>query len=271
MLTFPLLLSTGWLLVGPSIHTDAPPANPAAIEIAHLRIVAVDGEYQAWAENLLAGPVEVRLTANGPPPAWSQPALPARASVPAGGRVLLAHLRATGGTGKLALHLDGAPGSSNARPQDVTYLLPLVASNPRVDQGFEGDFSHQDDENRYALDFATPVGTPVVAARGGIVMQVEGHFHGHGLDYVHDAGRANFIRILHDDGSMALYAHLAEAGVQVQVGQRVATGQRIGLSGNTGYSTAPHLHFAVQVNRSMQLYAIPFRLAEPAASPNPSR
>jgi murein DD-endopeptidase MepM/ murein hydrolase activator NlpD len=68
---------------------------------------------------------------------------------------------------------------------------------------------------------------------------------------------------LHTDGSMALYAHLAENGALVHPGQHVETGQRIGLSGNTGYSTAPHLHFAVQVNRSMQLTSIPFRLAKP--------
>jgi len=107
-----------------------------------------------------------------------------------------------------------------------------------------------------------PVGTPVLAAREGVVMQVQVQFHGHGLDYAHDAGRANFIRILHADGSMALYAHLAENGALVHQGQHVETGQRIGLSGNTGYSTAPHLHFAVQVNRSMQLTSIPFRLAK---------
>ena len=53
---------------------------------------------------------------------------------------------------------------------------------------------------------------------------------------------------------------LAEAGAQVRPGQRVQAGERIGLSGNTGYSTAPHLHFAVQVNRGMQLEAIPFRM-----------
>ncbi|WP_259304498.1 M23 family metallopeptidase [Thermomonas sp. S9] len=104
----------------------------------------------------------------------------------------------------------------------------------------------------------------MLAARGGVVMQVQDGFSGHGLDPHRDASRANLIRILHDDGSMGLYAHLANGGARVRVGQRVEAGQRIGLSGNTGYSTAPHLHFAVQVNRGMQLLSIPFRLAGPA-------
>ena len=127
-------------------------------------------------------------------------------------------------------------------------------------KGFEGEFSHQDAENRYALDFATEVGTPVLAARAGVVMQVQDGYRGHGLDRARDGGRANSIRILHDDGSMALYAHLADGGTLVRVGEAVAAGQRLGLSGNTGYSTAPHLHFAVQVNRGMQLQSIRFRM-----------
>ena len=59
---------------------------------------------------------------------------------------------------------------------------------------------------------------------------------------------------------MALYAHLKPEGVQVRVGQQVRQGQPIALSGNTGYSTAPHLHFVVQANRGMRLEAIPFRM-----------
>ena len=50
---------------------------------------------------------------------------------------------------------------------------------------------------------------------------------------------------------MALYAHLQESGVLVRPGQHVRAGQQIGLSGNTGFTTGPHLHFAVQVNRGM--------------------
>ena len=94
-------------------------------------------------------------------------------------------------------------------------------------------------------------------------MQVEAGFRASGLASGDARGRANFIRLLHDDGSMAVYAHLQPEGVQVRTGQRVRLGQRIGLSGNTGFSTAPHLHFVLQVNRGMRLQSIPFRMFGP--------
>lgn len=233
---------------------------PAAI--ATLRVEAVDGGYLAWADNRLPGPIEVRLESTDGPLEGSQPALPARASVPALGSVVVARLPMTRhGAGLARLRLLGTPGSSNARPQEALYLLPVAQGTARLEQGFEGSFSHQGPENRYALDFAVPEGTPVLAARAGRVLQVEDGFDGHGLNYARDGGRANFIRILHADGSMALYAHLQAHGARVRPGQQVEAGQAIGLSGNTGYSTAPHLHFVVQVNRSLQLLSIPFRLA----------
>lgn len=239
-----------------------PPADTTDRDaVARLRIVPGDGDYLAYADNLLPGPVEVRLDVAGGPRPDAQPALPARAGIPAGSSVLLTRLHPPpGDTGWLRLRLKGVPGSSNARPRDFDYLLPLAQAQPRIDQGFDGAFSHADDENRYALDFATPIGTPIHAARGGIVLQVETGYRAHGLDYARDASRANFIRILHDDGSMALYGHLAPQGADVIAGERVEAGQRIGRSGDTGYSTAPHLHFVVQVNRGGQLVSIPFRM-----------
>ena len=91
-------------------------------------------------------------------------------------------------------------------------------------------------------------------------MQVESDFSKAGLTKETYGGRANFVRILHDDGTMALYAHLATNGALVRVGQQVRAGQRIGLSGTTGFTTGPHLHFVVQVNRGMRLVSIPFRM-----------
>jgi len=57
-----------------------------------------------------------------------------------------------------------------------------------------------------------------------------------------------------------VYAHLKENGVYVRVGQRVGVGQQIAISGNTGFTSGPHLHFCVQVNRGMRLVSVPFRM-----------
>lgn len=258
----PLLLATCLLLcVAPTAPARDPPPTTARDAVARLRIVAVDGGFLAYADNLLPGPVEVRLdVASGPRP-QGDPALPARAGIAAGASVLLTRLqRPPGNEGWLQLRLRGVPGSSNAKPRDMLYLVPLQLANARIDQGFDGAYSHNDDENRDALDFAAPIGTPVLAARSGIVLQVETGFREQGTDAARDASRANYIRILHDDGSMALYGHLAPNGAMVVVGQQVEAGERIGRSGNTGYSTAPHLHFVVQVNRGGQLVSIPFRM-----------
>ena len=235
-------------------------AEPGAM--VRLRVERDGGHYLAWADNALYGPIEVMLRFGRSDNVAGLPALPARATVPALGRVLVSrlHMVDPGRGGQFELALEGIPGNPSARPQDVEYLVPLQQADVRIDQGYGGSFSHADAQNRYALDFAAKEGTPVVAARGGVVMQVDSDFDKASLNREKAGGRANFVRIVHDDGTMALYAHLRLDGVMVREGQRVRAGQLIGHSGNTGYTTGPHLHFAVQLNRGMKLESIPFRL-----------
>ena len=239
-------------------------AEPGAI--ARLRIENDNGRYLAWADNRLSGPIEVMLHFSRSENVTGSPALPARATVAAGGSSLVAVLSAADPSrgGDFELRMDSLPGDPSARPRDVEYLLPLRQSRFRIDQGYGGSFSHQDPQNRFAVDFAAETGTPVLAAREGVVMQVESDFDRAGLNLEKYGGRANFVRILHDDGAMSLYAHLKTEGALVRVGQRVRAGQQIGLSGNTGFTTGPHLHFAVQVNRGMRLESLPFKMTGPA-------
>lgn len=246
----------------PAVKAGSLQVIPIAAEpraVARLRLETDAGRYLAFADNQLAGPIEVLLQARGS--VISDPPLPARATVPARGTTLVAVLDGSRG-GELLM--DSLPGDPAARPRDVEYLLPLQQRQFRIDQGFGGGFSHNDPANRYAVDFAADIGTPVLAAREGVVMQVESDFEKAGLNLEKYGGRANFVRILHDDGTMALYAHLRSEGALVRVGQRVRKGQQIGLSGNTGFTTGPHLHFVVQVNRGMKLESLPFRMAGPA-------
>ncbi|MDQ3287673.1 MAG: M23 family metallopeptidase [Pseudomonadota bacterium] len=247
-------------------RVEVMPFRAEAGAIAALRIENDDGRYLAWADNRLSGPIEVMLHFSRSDNVVATPALPARATVAAGGSSLVAVLSAAepGRGGDFELRMDSLPGNPSARPQDVEYLLPLKQPSFRIDQGYGGQFSHEDEQNRYAIDLAADVGTPVLAAREGTVMQVESNFDRAGLSLEKFGGRANFVRILHEDGAMSLYAHLKADGALVRVGQRVRAGQQIGLSGNTGFTTGPHLHFAVQVNRGMRLESLPFKMVGPA-------
>ncbi|WP_386262707.1 M23 family metallopeptidase, partial [Xanthomonas translucens] len=245
--------------------TPAPQPQPAVAELplAQLRVVGQLPRQQAWADNRVDGPVQVQLRSRRADNLTAVPALPLRALLPARGSALLSRLYPGDPRhpSPFELILEAVPGDPGAKPQDALYRLPFDVAPVRVDQGVGGRFSHHDAQNYYALDFALAEGTPVLAARAGTVMQVQAGFAAAGLDRERFGGRANFVRILHADGSMALYAHLAPQGMAVRAGQRVAAGQRLALSGNTGLSSAPHLHFAVQVNRGMRLDAIPFRMA----------
>lgn len=124
------------------------------------------------------------------------------------------------------------------------YQLPYASHQSfRIVQGFNGGFSHRG-ASRYAVDFAMPVGTPVHAAREGVVIDSESR-HWRGGSSRRYAKYANYIIVLHDDGTTGEYYHLRQNGVLVKRGQRVSKGQHIGYSGNTGFSSLPHLHFAV--------------------------
>lgn len=127
---------------------------------------------------------------------------------------------------------------------DHLYALPYASGRSyRVLQGYSSRFSHTGLE-AYAIDFDMPEGTPVHAARSGVVARVEeSHSEGCWRD---GCGRyANYIVVLHNDGTTGEYYHLQQQGALVKVGDSVARGQKIGLSGNTGHTTMPHLHFAV--------------------------
>lgn len=114
-----------------------------------------------------------------------------------------------------------------------------------ISQAPNGPLStHNSKGNENAVDFTMPENTPIVAARDGIVIDTEGRNEIGGKDPAL-LKQANHIRILHEDETIATYAHLSPNGIKVKVGQKVTAGMLIGLSGSTGYSSGPHLHFAV--------------------------
>lgn len=108
-------------------------------------------------------------------------------------------------------------------------------------QGYFSSYTHK---HRAALDFKMKKGTKICAARGGIVLRLkeDGKNGGGNIKYRPDG---NYIIIQHEDSSRTGYWHLKYNSVFVHVGDTVQQGQVIALSGKTGYSYFPHLHFIV--------------------------
>lgn len=123
------------------------------------------------------------------------------------------------------------------------YLLPWPEGITRVcTQGNRAIISHRDPGELYAFDFAMPIGSPISAAREGVVISADDEHDGNGLEKP-----ANYIIIRHSDSSFAMYAHIRQFGSRVKKGEYVRQGQIIAESGNVGFSTSPHLHFHVYV------------------------
>ena len=255
-------MNAGRCLLLALVASGVLPAHAQPGAPVRLDVVRQGQEWVAYADNRLAGPVEVELSATAMLGMRTDEALPLRRVLPARQRVPL--LRMTAGTAGAshALQLDATPGATGQVARDAVYSLPVDEARFELGQGFHGGFSHGDEANRYAIDLIVAEGTPVLAARDGVVMQAISGFKEGGSD-PSLADRANQVRVLHEDGSMALYAHLQEGQVFVRAGEAVTLGQVIGRAGSTGYSTGPHLHFAVQVNGGMRLVSIPFRMIGP--------
>ena len=123
---------------------------------------------------------------------------------------------------------------------NYTYDLPFRKGKAIwIHQGYNGKFSHQ---NENSLDFIMPEGTEILASREGLIIDVVKN-NNQGCPTRNCAPYGNYISILHSDGTIAQYYHLQQNGAQVKVGDSITKGQLIALSGNTGWSSGPHLHF----------------------------
>jgi murein DD-endopeptidase MepM/ murein hydrolase activator NlpD len=135
---------------------------------------------------------------------------------------------------------------SNCAKHDDSYIYQLPyapGSKFKVTQGYNGSFSHKG-SNQYAIDWQMPEGTPVYAARGGVVVKIKDDSSTGGSSMKFDPYN-NYVLIRHDDGTLGHYCHLQKGGVCVKPGDRVEVGQQIAHSGNTGFSSGAHLHFSV--------------------------
>lgn len=238
-------------LSGPSFLLLAAVAGPAAALECREESVCVTTIESAdrvafEARNLKHFPVTLTLSIR---PQTATPAVPrvvTQTLRPLQSREVLELPHEGGGTrGNIEVDFAWTVGDLHAEHDDEhLYALPYAPGAAyRVLQGYSSRFSHRGLE-AFAVDFDMPEGSPVHAARGGVVARVV-ESHERGCWYAGCDKHANYIVILHSDGTTGEYYHLERDGALVTVGEQVRRGQLIGLSGNTGHSTRPHLHFAV--------------------------
>jgi murein DD-endopeptidase MepM/ murein hydrolase activator NlpD len=127
---------------------------------------------------------------------------------------------------------------------DTSFVYRLPYEENKTHLLVQGYFSHYTHKHRAALDFKLKKGSKITAVRDGVVLRTkaDGKRGGGNVKYRPDG---NYIVIQHDDHTRSGYWHLRHNAVFVKVGDTVKQGQVIGLSGKTGYSYFPHLHFIV--------------------------
>lgn len=106
-------------------------------------------------------------------------------------------------------------------------------------------------EKRYAYDFLMPEGTEILAARAGVVVELREHWPGDNRI----GGHENMVSLQHDDETIAVYIHLQQDGVDVELGDTVTKGGHLGWSGKSGDTNGvAHLHFQVCLKPGMCSY-----------------
>jgi murein DD-endopeptidase MepM/ murein hydrolase activator NlpD len=229
---------------------------------------------QLYVINRNLAPVEVNLSFTETANIRAATLPPARLVVPAAGEIKAAQLlpEDAGRPLRYSYRLRWQLGDPAAAPDTrYAYAPPVPGSGAfTIAQAFNGHYSHNTPGSRYAIDIGMPIGSAVRAARGGVVVSVQDSY-GAGGNAVAYRGQTNSIYVLHDDGTFAIYAHLRQHSALVRPGQRVSGGQIVAQSGNSGYSTGPHLHFAVLRNAGLHWESLPFALATPAGTVVPAR
>jgi murein DD-endopeptidase MepM/ murein hydrolase activator NlpD len=168
------------------------------------------------------------------------------------------------GTGKATLRYIwtvalGSPGAVHQPPRP--YRAPFaIGSTYPISQAYPTRITHTTPDSQYAVDIALPDGTPVYSAREGTVINVRHDSFNTGTSPVM-LDQANVVEILHGDGTIAIYAHLHWDSIRVRIGERVTRGQYIADSGNTGFTSGPHLHFAVIRNTGSEDVSVPVQFA----------
>ena len=260
------------------VFTDKPPSNTEEISNIETEQIQISSkpsklsirqrgsqsEPMLYIVNEYFGPVEVQISLTQALNVESFPPLPKSFVVRGPSEIRAVSLRPKSKGERWGYRTEiramlGDPNGKHTPSQPYRVPFETGKSFP-ISQGFNGSYTHNTPSSQYAVDIAMPEGTDIYAARNGRVMEVSNDFFSGGAQEKY-MDKANLIRILHDDGSMAVYGHLRLESARVTPGAKVKRGQRIGISGNTGFSSGPHLHFVVQLNSGDEMRSVPFEFA----------
>ncbi|MFZ6753853.1 M23 family metallopeptidase [Undibacterium sp. Dicai25W] len=241
-----------------------PQISGAETPLINVETVKVANADTVIAKNLSQIPITVTLTLTSANNIVSSTSWPITRLIPAGETLELVKVSAADTQQVYSFYFkyEYLIGQPNAQAKtSAIYMLPFRSDRIfQVSQASDGPiFSHHDFASKYAIDILMPIGTTVVAARDGIVIENVNQFPDNGKAEPEYKDKANYIRILHDDGTWSLYLHLQRFSSQVAVGQKVTAGTAIASSGNSGFSTEPHLHFALQKNEDGSIVSFPIQ------------
>ena len=249
-----------WIVVGLN-EAAAQDPYPITIEAAKEQ-----GGATLWARNDGPAPVSVVLRLTTAENVRSEAVLPLFAVVPPFGRERLTRIGQLDRTKgwRYGYAWSYRPGSYLAQHDaKALYRVPWLDGRTfRIGQAPGGRITtHTTAASREAVDITMPEGTPIVAAREGVVIRVAQGFSEGGKDEGLRS-KANVVQVLHADGTIGEYVHFMNQGVAVRMGERVAAGKLLGYAGSTGFSSGPHLHFAVvrvvREGSSLDYLSVPF-------------
>jgi murein DD-endopeptidase MepM/ murein hydrolase activator NlpD len=238
-----ILLVTLILCLAPSLPEGAPSGTDRTVRVHQVKVGNEDflcaSNDDPYAPQHVQVEVQERVNLEflGPQPI--------RAVLPPQGTVTLGRLKVVDPMASVRFRFSSTFrfGDPEAVPdKDFAYLFPYGHGVKHgLVQGYMGNATHR---SCYCLDFDLSEGSPIHAAREGLVLKVKQDSSVGGPSPAFRE-RNNEIWILHSDGTLAQYGHLQKNGARVGSGQKVTAGQMIGLSGHTGQASGPHLHFQV--------------------------